>query len=295
MNGCESRANVACIQLEHRQYDDFPLVWRSLITNDSYVLFAPVNRARVKVVSDGQVLFEGVTRRGMLRAAEPGEKVRVTVRSPNRHIALTIPGAEMREILERLDNRGRSRTGRIEPLTRPDERVAQAVKASFVVKDFEDSHRQLYVDGLAHLMLACLLNRQTCSAHYRASPRGHALSDSEFGRCCEYADAMMGTKLDLRAWAGVLGMSATEFTKRFQEITRQSPYAWFLTRRVHHAKEMLQDRRNSILDVALALGFCSQSHFTEAFRRRVGCSPGRWKAEMTEHIPIENAPSPGTS
>jgi AraC-like DNA-binding protein len=32
-----------------------------------------------------------------------------------------------------------------------------------------------------------------------------------------------------------------------------------------------------LVEVAFDAGFCSQSHFTEAFKQRVGMSPGRWR------------------
>ena len=35
----------------------------------------------------------------------------------------------------------------------------------------------------------------------------------------------------------------------------------------------------ALVDIALDVGFCSQSHFTEAFRRIVGLSPGQWRRE----------------
>ena len=47
---------------------------------------------------------------------------------------------------------------------------------------------------------------------------------------------------------------------------------------IERAKEMLLRTDLATVEVALKVGFCSQSHFTEAFRRRVGQSPARWRA-----------------
>ena len=66
-------------------------------------------------------------------------------------------------------------------------------------------------------MLACLLNNSTdmlksLIIEYVQEAMRSAIRSS--AAVVDYADAMMETKLDLRAWAGVLGMSTTEFTKR---------------------------------------------------------------------------------
>jgi AraC family transcriptional regulator len=267
------------IRLEHRRYDAYPRELDTVIDSDTYTLLAPVRRGDVRVVSDGQVLVDGEVRPGMLRFTAPGERVRVSVRSPAEQIIMFIPGVDMRRILDEVSFQRRGRKCYVDPLMRPDRLVAQAVAASLSTDKFDDAHRQLYVDGLAYLMLARLLAGRTHSIDSPPRSRCKTLGDQEFDRCCQYADAMMETKLCLVTWAGLFGMATTEFTKSFRQRTRQSPYAWFMNRRIERAKTLLQHRKTSLAEVAFSVGFCSQSHFTEAFRRRVGCSPARWRAE----------------
>jgi AraC family transcriptional regulator len=100
----------------------------------------------------------------------------------------------------------------------------------------------------------------------------------EFRRVADFAEAHLEDALSLEAWAGVLGMPTPEFTRRFRATTGYPPFAWFMQRRIERAKELLRLGRTSIGEVAFRVGFCSQSHFTDAFRRRVGTSPARWVA-----------------
>lgn len=76
--------------------------------------------------------------------------------------------------------------------------------------------------------------------------------------------------LTLEAWAAELRLPVTEFRQRFQAATGSLPYAWYLQRRVARAKELLAGSRESLNEIALRVGFSSQSHFTEAFRRLEG-------------------------
>ena len=56
-----------------------------------------------------------------------------------------------------------------------------------------------------------------------------------------------------------------------------------LSRRLQRA-EILLNGNTSLSEIALAVGFASQSHFTEAFRRRTGRTPSRVRrqAEATQ-------------
>jgi AraC family transcriptional regulator len=58
-----------------------------------------------------------------------------------------------------------------------------------------------------------------------------------------------------------------------------------MQRRIERAKELLRSTpAPSLCDISIALGFSSQSHFTEAFRRRVGTSPAHWRQANTSRI-----------
>jgi AraC-like DNA-binding protein len=61
-------------------------------------------------------------------------------------------------------------------------------------------------------------------------------------------------------------------------IRRDATHVYVVERRIDEACRRLRSHRHeSIADVALSLGFSSQSHFTEAFRRRTGSTPRAWR------------------
>jgi AraC family transcriptional regulator len=47
---------------------------------------------------------------------------------------------------------------------------------------------------------------------------------------------------------------------------------------VECAKVLLRESMLGVLDVALAVGFADQSHFSKVFRRATGMAPGAWRA-----------------
>ena len=72
-------------------------------------------------------------------------------------------------------------------------------------------------------------------------------------------------------------LSSSYFTRAFKRTTGVSPYRWLTKQRVERAKELLQDPRRELADIAQLCGFVDQSHFTRVFSKSEGHSPGRWR------------------
>jgi AraC-like DNA-binding protein len=264
------------IQCSYRRYANVPRVIERVSHDDFYTLYTPLSRASLRVCRDNHVLFEGEVRPGMLRLAVPGECLQVAVQSQLRHIELVIPGANVRHALRRAGYQWRSKSKLFAPLARPRRTVARLASALLLARQVKENQRPSYIQGLTDSLLACLVAEQPFQAS-AARAKGGPLSDAEFQRSVAFADSMLNKKLALDQWAAAVNMEKTEFARRFRERTKQAPYAWFLGRRIERAKELLAERKLSIIEVALKAGFGSQSHFTEAFRRHVGSSPARWR------------------
>jgi AraC family transcriptional regulator len=56
------------------------------------------------------------------------------------------------------------------------------------------------------------------------------------------------------------------------------PQRYTVRRRVERAKLLLRRNKGNLAEVAAAVGFADQSHFTAAFRRETGTAPGRFRA-----------------
>jgi len=247
-------------------------------SEDRYVLSAPLCRGNVKLKCEGGVIHDGDVRPGLLRLLSPGERVQITRRSRLAALTVSFPGAEFRATVATDYYKRRSiGLGLVNPILKPNCHVESLCRMLSSSNEIEDGQRQLFIDGLSHSLLALLLDAHGLGRAVNSYTKG-GLTDAQLANCMDYAEASLGHKLDLTAWAGVLGMSANEFARRFQQKTRVAPYAWFMTRRIDRAKEMLLRTDLPTVEVALEVGFCSQSHFTEAFRRRVGRSPARWRA-----------------
>jgi transcriptional regulator GlxA family with amidase domain len=72
-------------------------------------------------------------------------------------------------------------------------------------------------------------------------------------------------------------MSPRTFNRRFREETGQSPGAWVRSRRVDHARELLESRDLPVDEVARLAGLGSGGNLRHHLRRGVGMSPSSYR------------------
>jgi AraC-like DNA-binding protein len=83
-----------------------------------------------------------------------------------------------------------------------------------------------------------------------------------------------GEPLSLDEVAGAVGLSPFHLARLFRRHTGFSLHGYRTRIRLLYALDRLPEARGALTDLALELGFSSQSHFTDAFRRAFGVPPG---------------------
>lgn len=94
--------------------------------------------------------------------------------------------------------------------------------------------------------------------------------------------AHLDQELKLSELARQAGMSASCFSRWFREQMGITPHAWVVETRLEHAKRLLRESELPLLEVALAVGFSSQSCLNVTFRRRAGLTPAEYRAAFSK-------------
>lgn len=82
-----------------------------------------------------------------------------------------------------------------------------------------------------------------------------------------------GNKISLEEMADACGISPNYFSRRFKEITGQTPFEYLLAYRVEAACEMLLEGSENVTDVCYKCGFNDLSYFINVFKKHMGISP----------------------
>lgn len=112
----------------------------------------------------------------------------------------------------------------------------------------------------------------------RRPARTGGLAPWQERRAKELIDSRLGADLALAEVAQQCELSVAQFARAFKRSTGMPPYRYLLERRIERARELLLFSELPLADVAITCGFADQSHFTKAFQKRVGCSPGSFRA-----------------
>jgi AraC family transcriptional regulator len=103
------------------------------------------------------------------------------------------------------------------------------------------------------------------------------LSPSVLRRAIERLRSDSDADVSLAALASDAGLSRFHFCLALKENTGLSPHAWLRQHRLEQAMQMLRDTEASVVSVAAALGYASQTAFAAAFRKLTSETPSDWR------------------
>jgi AraC-like DNA-binding protein len=137
---------------------------------------------------------------------------------------------------------------------------------------------------LAHLMFIQILR-----AHFEAAglpPAGwlRALSDRRIAPALQLMHDDPGRAWQLRELAQAAAMSRATFAAYFKTVAGMSPLSYLTKWRMHLAQRALLESRTHVNVLARSLGYASESAFSNAFRRVVGCSPMHFRAQSVAEV-----------
>ena len=135
--------------------------------------------------------------------------------------------------------------------------------------------RQQMTDLLAMRLLAAHTGSPTM-----IQPATGGLSPKVLLRAIERLRSDSDADVSLSALASEAGLSRFHFCRAFKDSTGLSPHAWLRQHRLEQAMSMLRDTDDSIVSVAAALGYSSQTAFAAAFRKLTGETPSDWRRRM---------------
>jgi len=155
------------------------------------------------------------------------------------------------------------------------EQLAIAIHHALKAGTAEDG---LYIDTIAQMMAVHLARQHSTRSQSRTEPVP-AVHGCKMRRLMEYIDANLESNLGLAAMAAEVGVSPLYLARAFKAASGQSPHQYVIARRVERAKELLRNTDMLIVDVALAVGFSSQSHLSHWFVRQVGVPPAGYRRQ----------------
>jgi AraC family transcriptional regulator len=100
-----------------------------------------------------------------------------------------------------------------------------------------------------------------------------SLTQAQLERSLNHIHTHLDRELSLGQIAAVINISPTYFASLFKHSIGISPHQYVIRQRVKRARSLLLKTDLAIADIALQVGFSSQSHLTQQFKRFTGMTP----------------------
>jgi AraC-like DNA-binding protein len=120
-----------------------------------------------------------------------------------------------------------------------------------------------------------LEDRSTNTAQMKPSPQR---SWTQSRRVMDYIHANLDCELSINILANLGQLSPRQFFRRFLNTFGTTPHRYVIEERLAHAKELLLSGQ-PLGEIAATVGFASQSHFNDVFRKATGMPPNRFRQE----------------
>lgn len=137
-----------------------------------------------------------------------------------------------------------------------------------------------YADSLASALAMQLVRRYSHLKDVHASRGG--VAPRKLRRAIEFINENLDREeaVALAAVAEEVGMSYFHFSRAFKQSMGVSPNVYMIGRRIERAKKLLAETDLPIAEIALRVGFASQSHFTTTFRRLAWTTPKAFRETL---------------
>jgi|UPI0004787F03 AraC-like DNA-binding protein len=134
----------------------------------------------------------------------------------------------------------------------------------------------LVAQHLAHMMLVQALRLHLAEGSQSGVGWLFALADKQVSAAIAAMHEAPGHRWTLQELGEKAGMSRSVFALRFKETVGKSPMEYLTRWRMLLAGDRLANSTDSLSAIALSLGYESESAFSTAFKRIMGCPPRQY-------------------
>ncbi|MCK1638321.1 helix-turn-helix transcriptional regulator [Bradyrhizobium sp. 157] len=225
----------------------------------------------------GRSVAIGTFRPGVLIIIPEGSSSRWDIPKPVDVVQLYLPHATLKRV---ADEAGiATSTNLVERTAHPDPITSRLLLSAADVLGGNEALDALFRQQLTDLLATRLLAAHTGSPT-TIQPTMGGLSPKVLLRAIERLRSDSDADVSLAALASDAGLSRFHFCRAFKESTGLSPHAWLRQHRLEQAMSMLRDTDTSVVSVAAALGYSSQTAFAAAFRKMTGETPSDWRRRI---------------
>src|SRR5438105_12096631 len=222
----------------------------------------------------GRSVAIGTFRPGVVIVIPEGSSSRWDIPKPVDVVQLYLPHTMLQRVADEANTATSSNL--LERTAHPDPITSRLLLSAADVLESNETLDRLFRQQLTDLLATRLLAAHTGAPAAVQSVVG-GLAPTVLMRAIERLRSESDADVSLAALAAEAGLSRFHFCRSFKESTGLSPHAWLRQHRLEQAMQMLRETDASIVTVAAALGYASQTACAATFKRLMGDTPTDWR------------------
>ena len=234
---------------------------------DRYIVGITLKTTRLKLTRGRQVIFDGIMPAGTLHVTAPSKQLSAEFHAPCDFLHFHISADYLHMHRDAADTDS-TETSLDDLILLRDSFAEQLGKALIEHGNGDRAFTKCIGQTLAMHIARLKLPRA----------KVNALPKWRLKRVEEYVNAHLHRRVNLPDLARAANLSRMHFAAQFRTATGYRPREYLLHRRIERAKTILSSTEMPLAEVALAVGFCTQAHFSTVFKRIAGETPARWRS-----------------
>lgn len=242
---------------------------------ERYIIGVALRPVRIRLGRGTETTYEGTMPTGTVYVTEPGQAVEAEFFTPCDFVHFHVAADYLRERHAAAtagslpDDGAETAVGpKLRNLLFRDELAAQL---SRTLTESLDGGNPLYAESVGQTVLMRVLALRPSASRVGTLPKWR------LRRVQEHLASNLAEPISLTDLAEAAGLSRMHFAAQFRAATGCRPHEYLLQYRIEQAKQMLTGTDMTLVDVALSVGFQTQSHFSTVFKRLAGNTPARWQ------------------
>lgn len=238
--------------------------------NHCHVVALALRASSMSLWTQSKPVFEGSVLPGTILVSAPGHQLRTRVSPPFDFLHFHVANHFLREEGLAPDDDDIAPHDQLAPFRDP---LAEALGRSLLDEHVHRSQPE-YAKVVAKAIVMRAIGRPP------AKRRCWALPKWRMKRLEHYLAVNVDRRISLDDMAAAAGLSKMHFAAQFRAATGFRPHEYLLFKRIERAKAVMAASEMSLVEVAFAVGFNAQAHFSTVFKRFTGKSPAQWKQEF---------------